>query len=216
MRINADLVRELREERSWTQEELALAAGINLRTVQRIEKQGTASLQSKKALASVLEISVRDLDYEEAPGVSDNTAGRAKFGYLALALGFLAFAAVLGQFFVGPIDPPPPVEISVAEKAAKIRDATVAALKGEEYEAESSTRTRTLDDYLTYSIMALAGVAILLAIIGFVQHERLRPAIAGASLGGMAIAFQVAITLFVAALVAFLLAAVIDKLDFDF
>ncbi len=67
MKVNAELVREKREERSWTQEELALAAGLNLRTVQRIEKESSASLQSKKALASVLEIDVRDLDYEEVP-----------------------------------------------------------------------------------------------------------------------------------------------------
>ncbi len=67
MRVNADLVREKREERFWTQEELALAAGLNLRTVQRIEKEAVASLQSKKALASVFEIDVRDLDHEEVP-----------------------------------------------------------------------------------------------------------------------------------------------------
>ena len=215
MKVNADLVRELRVAKSWTQEELALAAGLNLRTVQRIEKEGTASLQSKKALASVLEISVSDLDHEEPTGMSDKTTGSSTFGLLAMVVGFIAFAAVLGKFFVGPIDPPPPVEISVAKKAAEIRDATVAALKGEEYEAKSSARTRTVDDYLTYSFMALAGVAILLSIIGFVQHERLRPAIVGASLGGMAIAFQVAITIFVAVLVVFLLGAVLDKLDSD-
>ena len=65
MKVNADLLREMREERHWTQEELALAAGLNLRTVQRIEKESSASLQSKKALASALEIEARDLDYEE-------------------------------------------------------------------------------------------------------------------------------------------------------
>ena len=33
--------------------------------MQRIEKESSASLQSKKALASALEIEARDLDYEE-------------------------------------------------------------------------------------------------------------------------------------------------------
>ena len=46
MNVNATLVRELREERLWTQEELALAAGLNLRTVQRIERDAPASLAS--------------------------------------------------------------------------------------------------------------------------------------------------------------------------
>ena len=133
-----------------------------------------------------------------------------------MAFGFVAFAAVVGHFFAGPIDPPPPVEVSIAEKAASIRDATVAALKGEDYEAESRVRPRTLDDYLTYTLMALAVLAILMSVVGFVRHERLRPSVAGAALGGLAIAFQFAIVVFVGLLFAFLLAAVIDKLDFSF
>ena len=67
MKINAKLVSKLRKQRSWTQEELAIASGLNLKTVQRIEKKATASLQSKKALASVFNIDVQDLDHEEKP-----------------------------------------------------------------------------------------------------------------------------------------------------
>jgi hypothetical protein len=51
------------------------------------------------------------------------------FGLLAVILGFLSFAAVVGHCLAGPFDPPPPVEVSIAEMAADIRDATVAALK---------------------------------------------------------------------------------------
>lgn len=65
MKINADLVLRLRKEKSWSQDELAIASGLNVRTIQRIEREASASLQSKKALASALEISVQDLDYEE-------------------------------------------------------------------------------------------------------------------------------------------------------
>jgi transcriptional regulator with XRE-family HTH domain len=54
MKINAALVSELRKQQSWSQDELATAAGLNLRTVQRIENAGTASLQSAKAIASAL------------------------------------------------------------------------------------------------------------------------------------------------------------------
>lgn len=67
MKINADLVYKLRTRNSWTQEELAIASGLNLKTVQRIEKKASASLQSKKALASVFNINIQDLDYEETP-----------------------------------------------------------------------------------------------------------------------------------------------------
>jgi len=65
MKINAELVLELRTKKSWSQEELALAAGVNLRTIQRIEKEATASLQSKKALASAFGIAISDLEPQE-------------------------------------------------------------------------------------------------------------------------------------------------------
>jgi DNA-binding XRE family transcriptional regulator len=65
MKINAELVLELRTKKSWSQDELALAAGLNLRTIQRIEKEATASLQTKKALASAFSIHISDLEPKE-------------------------------------------------------------------------------------------------------------------------------------------------------
>ena len=65
MNVNAELIVKLRKERSWSQDELAIAAGLNLRTIQRVEKCGSASLQSKKALAAALGISTQDLNNEE-------------------------------------------------------------------------------------------------------------------------------------------------------
>jgi transcriptional regulator with XRE-family HTH domain len=59
--VNAELVVELRKQAAWSQDELATAAGLNLRTIQRIESVGTASLQSAKALAAALEIELADL-----------------------------------------------------------------------------------------------------------------------------------------------------------
>lgn len=64
--VNRNLILSLRNERSWSQDELALAAGLNLRTVQRIESSGSASLQSRKALAAAFNIEVSDLDSPEA------------------------------------------------------------------------------------------------------------------------------------------------------
>lgn len=48
MKIDIDTVVKLRTERLWSQDELSIAAGLNLRTIQRIENEGTISLQSKK------------------------------------------------------------------------------------------------------------------------------------------------------------------------
>ncbi|MEM7078054.1 MAG: hypothetical protein AAF513_05430 [Pseudomonadota bacterium] len=64
MRINAELLRTVREEESWSQDELAIAASLSLRTVQRSEKEATASPQSKKALVAALDLDVHDLDHD--------------------------------------------------------------------------------------------------------------------------------------------------------
>lgn len=65
MRINADLVVKLRKGKAWSQDELAIARGLNVRTIQRVETEASASMQSKKALASALDIGIHDLDFEE-------------------------------------------------------------------------------------------------------------------------------------------------------
>lgn len=67
MKINAELVLDQRNAHAWSQEELAIAAGLNLRTVQRVESEGAASLQTKKALASAFGLEAGDLDYREKP-----------------------------------------------------------------------------------------------------------------------------------------------------
>ncbi|MGQ0800707.1 MAG: DUF4177 domain-containing protein [Pseudomarimonas sp.] len=69
MSIDSALVRQLRSEKFWSQEELAIASGLNLRTVQRIEKEATASLQSKKALAAAFGVAVKDLEHMESPAM---------------------------------------------------------------------------------------------------------------------------------------------------
>jgi transcriptional regulator with XRE-family HTH domain len=81
MRVNAELVAELRKKCAWSQDELATAAGLNLRTVQRIESVGTASLQSAKALAAALEIELDDLKH--GPGET-----MRKFEYKTVVLPF--------------------------------------------------------------------------------------------------------------------------------
>jgi transcriptional regulator with XRE-family HTH domain len=71
MKVDADLILKLRQERAWSQDELALASGLNLRTIQRIEKEATASLQSIKALASAFELNIRDLELEESKMIGE-------------------------------------------------------------------------------------------------------------------------------------------------
>ena len=55
MKIAATTVRQLREARAWSQEQLATVSGISPRTVQRVESEGVASLDTRMALAAALE-----------------------------------------------------------------------------------------------------------------------------------------------------------------
>lgn len=55
------VIRSLRTERGWSQEQLAEISGVSTRTIQRIERGGKASLESLKCLAAVFETAIPDL-----------------------------------------------------------------------------------------------------------------------------------------------------------
>jgi len=57
----ADRIKGLRVKRAWSQDELATASDINVRTVQRVERGLPASPDTLKALANAFEIDVTDL-----------------------------------------------------------------------------------------------------------------------------------------------------------
>jgi len=65
MKLNRETVITLRKRMLWSQDELAAAAALNLRTIQRVESDGSASLQSAKAMASALEVKVSELEMQE-------------------------------------------------------------------------------------------------------------------------------------------------------
>jgi transcriptional regulator with XRE-family HTH domain len=53
MLIDAGKVKDLRLENGWTQDQLAEMCAVSVRTVQRIEETGIASLDTTNALAAV-------------------------------------------------------------------------------------------------------------------------------------------------------------------
>jgi transcriptional regulator with XRE-family HTH domain len=61
MKLNAERIRTLREQRAWSQEHLAAVAGLSTRTLQRIEAGAAASKETCLALAAALEVAVDDL-----------------------------------------------------------------------------------------------------------------------------------------------------------
>lgn len=60
------IVRKLRLKRAWSQEQLAQFSGLNIRTIQRIERGQKAGLESLKSLAAVFEIELEDLLEEKS------------------------------------------------------------------------------------------------------------------------------------------------------
>ena len=58
------IVRKLRLEKGWSQEQLAEISGLSVRTIQRIERGQNPSLESLKSLAAVFETEVSELKME--------------------------------------------------------------------------------------------------------------------------------------------------------
>lgn len=59
------ILKQLRLSRHLSQEQLAQMSGLNVRTIQRIERGHNASLESLKCLSSVLEVDIETLNQEE-------------------------------------------------------------------------------------------------------------------------------------------------------
>ncbi|PPF90462.1 XRE family transcriptional regulator [Clavibacter michiganensis] len=59
--MNETRIVDLRTQRGWTQERLAEASSITVRTVQRLEAGNDASLDTLTRVAKALEVQVRDL-----------------------------------------------------------------------------------------------------------------------------------------------------------
>ena len=103
MRINANLVKQFRSDKNWTQQHLADACGVSLRTVQRVERYGTASNETLMALASVFEIKQADIQEPEIEvhQVSVEQQDESKSSWLnsqvmsALIVGFIAGISVV-------------------------------------------------------------------------------------------------------------------------
>ncbi len=71
MKIDAAAIRRLRESRAWSQEQLAAVAGVSVRTIQRVEADGSGSCETCMALANAFECVPADLMKASLPGGAD-------------------------------------------------------------------------------------------------------------------------------------------------
>jgi uncharacterized glyoxalase superfamily protein PhnB/DNA-binding XRE family transcriptional regulator len=85
-------IRELREKKAWTQEQLAAAARISTRTVQRAE-DGVMAAETRSAIAGALDVPVEALAAEVKPAIQPVLIyedSKAAFTWLQEAFGFTA------------------------------------------------------------------------------------------------------------------------------
>lgn len=95
--LNTELIKRLRSDKGWSQEELAIAADLSTRTIQRLETVGSGSIQSIKSIASALEVDMHNI--EEKPRTQ--LVG-VRWGYAGVAIGTVcAVTAVVLDWTVG-------------------------------------------------------------------------------------------------------------------
>lgn len=58
------IIKKLRKINNWSQEQLAVFSGLNVRTIQRVESGHSTSIETLKSLAAVFEVNVELLSQE--------------------------------------------------------------------------------------------------------------------------------------------------------
>ncbi len=61
MEINSTIIKDLRQAKGWTQQHFADAAGLSLRTIQRVERDGIAGKETLLAICATLEVHPKQL-----------------------------------------------------------------------------------------------------------------------------------------------------------
>ncbi len=108
--FNSGKLIALRKARFWTQDDLAAASGISARTIQRMEKSKSASIESWKAVAAAFDVSPESLQLPAAQNLTQ--AHPVKFGKhraaagaaLCCAAGLVGCSFGWWQIFSGPAD----------------------------------------------------------------------------------------------------------------
>lgn len=104
----AETVRALRRARAWSQEQLAAAADLSLRTVQRVEQGEACAPETLQALAGALDVAAADLaarahsrraDARRILGLGPGAAALAGALLVAPAAAFIA--ANVGEYELG-------------------------------------------------------------------------------------------------------------------
>jgi transcriptional regulator with XRE-family HTH domain len=94
------LIQKLRLQRGWSQEQLAELSGLSVRTVQRLERGQTASVESLKALGAAFEIDFSDLKEPEMSTTTSQNVSADEALALAHVRKLRGFYIHLAQYVV--------------------------------------------------------------------------------------------------------------------
>jgi len=96
------IVRKLRLQRGWSQEQLAEMSDLSVRTIQRAERGQSIGSESLKSLAAVFEVQISDLKQEKTMTAQDYSAEeeRTAIEYVRDLKGFythlISYVAIMG------------------------------------------------------------------------------------------------------------------------
>ena len=93
LRLDHLKVKHTRIKKGWTQQQLADICQVSIRTIQRAERDGNASIETVSALSSVLEIARDDL--WQTAATDNNGFWQARTIIIAIVLAF-SFGLSLG------------------------------------------------------------------------------------------------------------------------
>lgn len=105
------IVRKLRLEKGWSQETLAELTGLSVRTIQRIERGGNASIESLNALAAVFQVDIstlstettmhqpKDVSKDEREAMEYVRDIKGFYAHLAWYVGFVLVMGIISLFW---------------------------------------------------------------------------------------------------------------------
>ncbi|MGB3725253.1 MAG: helix-turn-helix transcriptional regulator [Glaciecola sp.] len=94
MDIRGDIVKQMRTERAWTQAHLAEVCDVNLRTIQRVENQGSASVETIMALCVAFDVKRQVLFKVPEAAEVHNAAHPSKRTYALIFTGGILVGAL--------------------------------------------------------------------------------------------------------------------------
>ncbi len=99
MDIDEVAVKRIRSERGWTQQHLADACALSLRTIQRVEKEGAGSRETLMSLCAVFEVDQSHLQNASSSVHSAISSMPASSRVWALGISAL-FGGITGAFLM--------------------------------------------------------------------------------------------------------------------